>query len=75
MKKILKKEIDLCVDSVISYIHFKTAREIKEEVNDMLLHQEMPIASLTEVRAAIERIDKVHKLRRRKSSDSFAYTN
>jgi len=75
MKKILKKEIDLCVDSVISYIHFKTAREIKEEVNDMLLHQKMPIASLTEVRAAIERIDKVHKLRRRKSSDSFAYTN
>ena len=75
MNKTLRKEIDLCVDSVINYIKFKTAKEIKEEVNKLLVVQEMPSASLAEVRASIERIDKIHKLRRRKSSDSFAYTN
>tara|TARA_B100000073_G_scaffold14526_1_gene11880 strand:+ start:2631 stop:2858 length:228 start_codon:yes stop_codon:yes gene_type:complete len=75
MNKAQRKEIDLCVDSVISYVRFKTAKEIKEEVNDILNAQSMPTASLTEVRASIDRIDKVHKLRRRKSSDSFAYTN
>ncbi len=75
MNNALRKEIDLCVDSVISYIHFKTARQIKEEVNEMLKNQEMPPVSLGQVRASIERIDEILKLRRRKSSDSFAYTN
>ena len=75
MNKTLRKEVDLCVDSVISYIHFKTAREIREEVNEMLEKQALPSVSLSEIRASIERIDGVFKLRRRKSSDSFAYTN
>ena len=75
MNKTVRREIDLCVDSAISYIHFKTAKQIKEEVNEMLNLQEIPPVSLTEIRASIERIDRVHKLRRRKSSDSFAYTN
>jgi siroheme synthase (precorrin-2 oxidase/ferrochelatase) len=75
MNKAQRKEIDLCVDSAVSYVQFKTAKEIREEVNEMLKGQEMPTASLSEIRASLERTDKVHKLRRRKSSDSFAYTN
>tara|TARA_Y100001937_G_scaffold123438_1_gene186289 strand:+ start:610 stop:837 length:228 start_codon:yes stop_codon:yes gene_type:complete len=75
MNKAQKKEIDLCVDSAISYVRFKTAKQIKEEVNEMLALQSMPLASLTDIRASIERTNKIHKLRRRKSSDSFAYAN
>ena len=75
MTKAERKEIELCVIDVLSFIHFKTARQIREEVNTILERQEMPSASLSEVRKALIAVEKETRLRKRKSSDSFAYYN
>lgn len=70
-----KKEVFLSVDSVLSYLSFKTARQIKHEVNEMLERQGMPKASLTDIRAALSQIDKDCKLRVRKKTDAYALPN
>ena len=75
MTKAERREVELCVIDVLSYIHFKTAIQIKEEVNAILERQEMPSVSLTEVRKALVGVEKNTRLRKRKSSDSFAYYN
>jgi hypothetical protein len=75
MTKAERREIELCVIDVLSYIHFKTAKQIREEVNVILERQEMPSATLTEVRKALSKVEEENRLRKRKSTDSFAYYN
>ena len=75
MTKAERREVELCVIDVLSYTRFKTAKEIKEEVNAMLEKQEMSTVSLTDIRTALSRVERDSRLRKKRGSDSYAYYN